>query len=286
MLKAVRRGALKIAYRVSKRRYLELLLLLEDRRIPSLKNPRTFNEKLNAYKLATVGDPLMVQLADKIEVKSFVADRIGAEHLIPTLWCGDTLPPREDRNWPRPYVIKSSHGSGHTIFVRDEDPDWDEIEATTDAWLRQKFGRYAYEWPYLEMEPRLLIEPFTSDGDEAPADYKFFCFDGEPKIIQIDVDRYIDHRRGFYDLDWQPVDLGIDKPRPAKPVKAPRHLSEMIRIAKELAKGIPFVRVDLYEVRDRILFGEMTFFPDGGMNKFNPRAAQSVFSDFWDYRPR
>lgn len=284
MLRAMRRAALKIAYRLSKRRYLELLLLLDDRRIPSLKNPRTFNEKLNAYKLATVGNPLMVQLADKIEVKSFVADRIGKEHLIPTLWYGETLPARETRDWPKPYVIKSSHGSGHTIFVRDAEPDWDGIEATTSAWLQQKFGRYAYEWPYLEMKPRLLIEPFTSEGDEAPADYKFFCFDGEPKIVQIDVDRHTDHRRGFYDLNWRPIDLEIGKPGPTNPVERPRHLSEMIRIAGELSRDIPFVRVDLYEVADRILFGEMTFFPDGGMNKFKPRSAQSVFSDLWDYR--
>lgn len=285
MLKFFRRTALQTAYRFSKRRYLQLLLLIEDRRFPNLRNPRTFNEKLNAHKLATVGNPLMVQLADKIEVKAFVAERIGEQHLIPTLWHGENLPPRNERNWPRPYVIKSSHGSNHTIFVRNDEPDWDQIEATTAKWLKQEFGRWAYEWVYLEMTPRLLIEPFIGDGSQVPTDYKFFCFDGQPRIIQVDVGRYDGHRRSFHDLDWGHANIQSRKQQATELPPKPEKLDEMIRIAKDLSRDFPFVRVDLYEVDGQVLFGEMTFFPQGGMHKFSTPAAQKMFSDFWDYRP-
>ena len=272
----------RLLFHLSKRRYLAM----RSRRLPrgpfDLTNPAGFNEKLNAYKLDSWPNTLMPRLADKVAVKDFVSERIGREHVIPTYWHGTVLPPRTARDWPAPFVVKSRHGWAQTICVHME-PDWPRIERETATWLRKKHGRFGYEWPYLHIPPGIFVEQYVGKGSVLPYDYKFFCFDGSARMIQVDVARGQDPHRAFVDLHWRALPFTFGKPPRGDPPPRPDTLGEMIRIAEELAKDIPFVRVDLYNVGGQILFGEMTFFPNAGFGRFHPPEAEAAVSDYWNY---
>ncbi len=152
-------------------------------------------------------------------------------------------------------------------------------------WLQHKHGNFGYEWPYLEVEPRLLIEPFIGIDKEVPLDYKFFCFNGQVDMIQVDSGRGHMHRRILLDPTWTPFDFAYEKPMAQAVPDRPHELDDMVAIAETLSRGLPFVRVDLYNTQGTILFGEMTFFPEAGMGHFRPPSADRIVGNFWDYSP-
>ena len=285
MQNIVSRVSRKLTYLFSKRRYLELALKEVDCSALDIRNPRSFNEKLNAYKIDSFGTRMMPRLVDKIGAKKYIASKIGREYEIPTIWHGPKLPPREQRTWTPPYVLKSSHGCGQNIFVRDE-PDWDLIEAKTANWLTMSHGLGLLEWPYLRVQPEFLVEPCIVSGDELPVDYKFFVFDGKARMIQVDEGRACHHRRTLMNTDWKPFDFAFNVPRPATLPERPIGLTKMIELAEILAAKLPFVRVDLYNLDGRILFGEMTFFPAAGTGRFDPPEADFAVGEWWPYEPR
>lgn len=234
------------------------------RRFPDLRNPRTFNEKMQVLKLA---EPDLSAYVDKVLAKRFVADRVGAAHIIPTLYSGEALPPCEERVWPLPFVIKTNHSSGGNIFVRDT-PDWGVIEAHLAKLLAYDFGVLAGETYYLKIKRQVLVEPLIGSG-ELPVDYKIFTFGGVPEFIQVDTEREHNHKRGMFDTNWLPLDVRLKYP-PCGPVTKPSQLTRMLEIAAKIGSDFNFVRVDLYEVDGEIYFGEMGFTPEGGLAPFDP----------------
>ena len=264
--------------------YLKIKYLIRFGRIPNTKAPPTFNEKLLCYKLNLRGQTSLVQLVDKIEAKRLVAAKVGSDHIIPTLWFGEALPARSERNWPKPYVLKSSHGSGQNHFVRfDQDEDWDEIEPIVQEWLGRVYGHADREWMYTKVPPRLLVEPYMGNGDTLPVDYKFFVFNGAVKMIQVDLGRGTDHRRDLFTPQWRRFDFEFEYPNSGSEVPPPKMLPRMIEIAERLSEGLSFVRCDLYEINGQVYFGELTFFPEGGMGLFSPREADLMVGNLWDY---
>ncbi len=253
--------------------------------IPRLQHPTTFTEKIQFRKLHD-RDERLPRLADKVLVKAYVEERLGPAWVIPTLWHGRVLPPVSGRTWPIPFVIKANNGSATNYFVRREaEKDWRRIEALCERWMAAPSRAPLGEWAYLHIAPQIMVEPFVGAGDALPWDYKFMVFNGRVEFIQVDTGRATVHRRTFFDREWvrQPFELKY----PAEPanILRPANLEAMIKAAEVLAVGFGFVRVDLYEVGHRPLFGEMTFYPDSGTGRFRPRLNDRQWGRLWPHSP-
>lgn len=247
---------------------------------PRFRNARTFNERLQARKLWVPDAALYARLADKVAVKEHVAKAIGEGYLIPTLWSGSVLPPRGERNWPIPFVLKANHGSGWNHFVRTPaDLDWDAIEASAREWLTTPGHRYLHESWYDAIPRRLLVEPLIGDGPLN--DYKFFVFGGRVQCIQLDSRRFTDHRRTFFSCSWERQPFKLRFERDPDDFPRPTHLTEMIETAERLGMGFDFVRIDLYDLPAGPLFGEMTFTPGAGLDPFDPPEYDALLGELW-----
>lgn len=248
---------------------------------PDLDDPKTFNERVQALKLAP-RNPLLPLLADKVRVKEWVAERVGREVVIPTLWSGKVLPARPPS--APAFVVKANHSSGWNHFVRNEDAaEWLLLREKSKEWLATDWYPYLHEWWYNEIDRQLLIEPMI--GEELN-DYKFFCFNGEVKVVQVDQGRFSDHRRSFYDRDWQPQSFGLAYSRIDGEIPPPRHFARMIELAEILSAGFPFVRIDFYDLEAGPMFGEMTFAPGAGFERFAPASADRLLGDWWEEAAR
>ena len=282
MIKSLARSVRdRIFERLPLRSAVELEYLMYHRRVPNLDRPRGFNEKVARRKLVD-RDPRMPRFSDKILAKEYVARTLGEEWVIPNIWTGRALPPRAERNWPIPYVFKASHGSGWNYFVRSpQEQNWDEMEKLAARWLRMTHAVAAREWLYSEIEPGLLVEPYIGTGDVAPPDYKFLVFGGRTEYIQVDLGRLQTHRQLFYDVHWNRQPFTYICPWTDEGTPRPQSLDRMVEAANRLADDFPFVRVDLYEVEGRPLFGEMTFYPNSGRFAFHPESAELELGRLW-----
>jgi hypothetical protein len=255
--------------------------LAHHKRLPNLHNPTRFSEKVIRRKLRD-RDPRLPQRADKIAVKDFVARTLGEGWVTPTLWSGPDLPPRSQRLWPIPFVLKASNGSGTNAFVRFEaERDWDSLERRCRAWLSRSHAQWAGEWLYAQIEPRLLVEPYLGSVAALPLDYKLFVFRGRVEFIEVDTDRASDHKRTFFDRDWNRQAFALGYKPERREIPRPRSLDAMVAAAERLAEDLPFVRVDFYEVEGSPIFGEMTFYPDAGVARFEPDAYDLGFGALW-----
>lgn len=237
------------------------------RRPLDLRHPRAFTEKVQVAKL-TWRSPRMIALADKVEAKKVVAALLGPEWVTPTLYAGAALPPRSDRNWPLPYVIKCNHRSGGNHFVHSANPDWEGIERSVDRQLARRFGRRLAEWVYTQITPQVLVEPFIGTPD-VPPDYKLYLFGGKFAFTSMNWDRFAPGgtQRATFDRAWKRLPFAMSGYGDYKghdvPLR-PASYEEMIAGAEALAQGFPFARVDLYEIGGRPRFGEVTFYPQSG----------------------
>lgn len=258
--------------------HLSILHLWRNGHLPDLKDPQTFNELVQARKLRD-RDPRLPLLGDKLGAKALVERRLGADWVIPTLWQGTELPARPD--WPLPFVLKSAHGCAQCAFVRTGEENWPAIRQRARGWLRRAYGRPLGEWLYGAIEPRLLVEPFIGRDGEVPTDYKFFVFGGRVEFIQVDTDRERDHKRVLFDRRWRALPAELQFPIERRPVPRPASLPRMIEAAETLSRGFDFVRVDLYEVEGRPLFGEFSFYPGSGLDRFRPARFDALFGEAW-----
>ena len=267
--------------RMSPRLAVSLAYALGHGTVPRLHDPTTFTEKVQFRKLYD-RDERLPRLADKVLVKAYVEEKLGPAWVIPTLWHGRALPPVPHRTWPVPFVIKANNGSATNHFVRREaDKDWPKIEALCERWMAAPNRAPLGEWAYVQIAPQIMVEPFVGAGDVLPWDYKFMVFNGRLEFIQVDTGRATVHRRTFFDRAWarQPFELKY----PAEPadIPPPANLKVMIEAAEALAADFDFVRVDLYEIGGRPLFGEMTFYPDSGTGRFRPRHHDERWGQLW-----
>ncbi len=249
--------------------------------------PRTLNEKLNWMKL-NVRDPRQRIAADKYAVREFVRERAGEDCLIPLLRVYDRAEDIRFAELPRSFVLKVNHGSGQNWIVRDQNQE-DERRVVRQfrEWMATSHYTISREWPYKDMRPRIVVEELLVDeGGGIPCDYKLHCFGGQAVVVQVDLDRETDHRRNFYDLDWNLLpflwtEWEGNRPRwpNGRAVPRPERLPEMIRLAQILADGFPYVRIDLFDCRGRIFFGEITFYHGGGLERFDPPEYDRLLGD-------
>lgn len=246
---------------------------LHHKRRLNLSAPSTFNEKVMWLKLRW-RDPQLPELADKWSVREHVASVIGPEILVPAIAVVDSVDEIDYEALPERFVIKPTHGSGWVSICRDRATyDWSRERKKLSQWLRQNYYYHAREWVYRSLPPRLLIEEYLDPGDGThPRDFKIFCFGGEPHLIQVDSDRFESHRRDMFDIAWRRLDVAYRYPMSDSPPEAPLNLDRMLVVARSLARQFPFVRVDLYSVREKVYFGELTFFPENGIGVFSDHA--------------
>jgi len=248
----------------------------------NIANPQTFTEKLYWRMLAwnRAVPPIFVQLADKLTAREYVASKVGAQYLPRLLWQGQDPVSIPFKALPIEYVVKTNHAS-RQVLVASEPVDHDAIVATCRKWIDINFYWVAREGQYLHIQPRIMIEECLRDCEGSlPLDYKIWCFNGVPELIQ--VINFARDSHSFYDTSWRALDLSysVGKSRPDR--LRPAYLEEMISLATELSAGFGFVRVDLYNVDGRIYFGELTFTPTAGVMKIQPERWDVELGKKWD----
>lgn len=253
---------------------IELAYLLRHGRRPDLADPKTFTERVQRRKLYD-RDPRMPMLTDKVQGKQWVRERLGDEWIIPTLWQGCHLP--ADPVWPLPFVVKSRHGCNQTAFVRTGQEDWAAIRARARRWMSRSYGRWLDEWAYRDVERGLLVEPFIGEGGELPIDYKFYVFSGRVAFVQVHLERERNHRWLLYDRSWRRLSAAVCE----QDLPQPNELGRMTKGAELLDDGFDFVRVDLYSTNVGMRFGEMTFYPGSGLDRFDPVTLDREIGAHW-----
>lgn len=246
-----------------------------------LSNPVTFNEKVNWRKLRDP-NPLFTQLVDKLAVREYVAGRIGTGYL-PRHYQSERRP--EDIRFdllPSQFVLKANHGSGMNLIVRDKSTL--DVRAAIEIarqWLQIDYSAYISEWAYKDVPRRVFAEEFLlTDAGETPEDYKFLCIHGEVVLVQLDLDRFTSHRQQLYSPELEPLAVDYVSPRPNQPPVLGDRVRDMADVARTLSRGLDMVRVDLYDV-GRIIFGEMTVYPNGGLRRFRPPALDLELGKLW-----
>jgi hypothetical protein len=252
-------------------------------RRPRLLFPRTHSEWIHRTKVLQ-RDPRLPVLADKIEAKKYIADRVGPEFVVPTLHAGDALPPRAERTWPRPFFVKASHGSGWQVRVPDDRPPrWSKVERKVDTWLSTTYGENGGEWHYARMPRRILVEPHLGDPSRWPDDYKLWVFHGRVHFVHWLTARSTPEYGGRYlDRTWSPVPFRSLK-YPTYPFVPPRPQSwdTMLWIAERIGQEFAYVRVDLYEVDGHPYVGELTFTPTAGYHPLDPPDTDLMLGGLW-----
>lgn len=237
----------------------------------NLKNPKTFTEKQQWLKLYN-RNKLYTDVVDKFEVRNYVSKKIGENYLCKLHGVYDNFEDIDFSLLPNKFVVKATHDSGSVYIVKDKNKmNKSKLKKEINFALKINYFYEGREWPYKNVKPRIIIEEYLENENGEPLrDYKIWCFSGDPKFIQVMSERsnshfYINH----FDLEWNEFKLEIED-RIANPKKIPRPktLNEMIEVAKKLSNPFHFSRIDLYEINGEIVFGEITFFPAGGMYKF------------------
>ena len=263
---------------MSDEQYLKIAFWARMGKRLNLEHPETYSEKLQWMKLHD-RNPLYTRLVDKYEVKPIVARKIGDEYIIPTLGVWEKAEDIDFDSLPDQFVLKCTHDSGGLVICKDKGKlNQDAARKKLGACLKHSFYWGMREWPYKNVKPRMIAEQYMEDETGELRDYKFFCFDGEVKALFIASDRTkdVETKFDFFDENFNHLPFTNGHPNADVPPSKPVCFEEMKRLASVLSKGIPQVRVDFYEIRGKVYFGEMTFFHWSGMTPFVPEE--------WDYK--
>lgn len=282
--------------------YLKLLYRFKMGHRLDLKNPRTFTEKIQWLKLYNRKSEYTT-MVDKYAVKQYVAERIGAEHIIPTLGVWDKP---EEIDWdvlPDQFVLKTTHGGGGGGVVICKDKvsfNRQEAVATLNKSLASDIYSTLREWPYRNVPKRIIAERFMApqivthslsgisnerqkniEYDELK-DYKFFCFSGKVKFFKVDFGRFVEHHANYYSPDGVIQEFGEKDVMPVLnySIELPDNLKDMILLAEKLSENEPFLRVDLYNIKGKIYFGELTFYPASGLGRWTSDEVNVVIGNF------
>ncbi len=279
-------------YRFSVNNYLGLYKSIEDEDLLkrfyklrmgkelNLENPQTFNEKLQWLKLND-RNPLYTKLVDKCDVKKYVSGIIGEEYIIPTLGIWDKPEDIDFETLPEQFVLKCTHDCGGLVICKDKRKlDKKQAIHKLNKSLKRNYYWISREWPYKNVKPRIIAEEYMEDTETSELrDYKFFCFNGQPKALFVATERQLpgeEVKFDFFDMEYNHLNIKNGHPNAKKLPKKPLQFELMKELARKLSKDIPQVRVDFYEVNGKVYFGEMTFFHFGGIVPFEPEE--------WDYK--
>lgn len=270
------------------------------------RNPVGFTAKVQ-YKMSHDRRPMLRQFADKAAVRKYVAERVGTGVLTTVYANTNDVSSIDWATVPREYVAKVTHGSGGIIIVSDRAPEASTLPEHERPWWTRHFVRPSAadparvsgmlrdwmklkyhgrrggfpEWCYDGIRPGVLIEELLDDNGRIPNDYKFYVFDGVCRFVQIDSDRIESHRRDVFTPDWTPIDVRFNYDRSDILPQRPRNLERMLEVAAGLGQGVDFVRVDLYSIGDRVLFGELTNYPEASRISIEPASIDTLWGSYW-----
>lgn len=252
-------------------------------RIVDLKNPVRFSEKLQWYKLNDKM-PLMEECANKLTVRRYIKE-CGYENLLNDILGIYSNAHKIDYDTlPNQFVLKCTHGSGMNIIVKNKSKiNKRRMNMMLNAWMYTDNYWSGREWVYKNMPRHIIAEKYLEDEAGELRDYKFYCFNGKPIFMQLEIGRGTEHNtRNFYDMNWQLMPFGKELPHnPAVVVAVPAMFDEMKKIATNLCKPFQYVRVDLYQTGGKIYFGELTYFPAGGTPDFVPDKYDEIVGSMW-----
>lgn len=268
--------------------YLQIFFFSTTGKFINFKKPKGFNEKQQWLKVNN-RRPEYTNLVDKYAVRDHIDEVLGEGHLFGLLGKYDSFEDIDFTTLPNQFVIKCNHDSGSVRIIKDKsalkDSDYAKMKAALELSLSKDFFYAGREYPYKDIKRCIIIEELMVDKknpEKSIEDYKFFCFNGEPKIMFVATDRSTDCRFDFFDMDFNHLDIVNIHPNSNKKIEKPKMFEEMKRIAAKLSVGMPFVRIDLYELNGKIYFGEYTFFHGGGFRLFEPPEWERKLGDWID----
>ncbi len=271
---------------VSDEKYIKRQYKSRTGKILDLQNPTLYNEKVQYTKLY-FRDKRIKVLVDKYGVREFVKNTIGEKYLTKLYGVYDNVDEIPFDKLPEKFVIKLTNGSGYNIICENKTKKKIKIiKNRFKKWLKVDFYMLGREWAYKDVKNRIICEEFLeSDEPYGLNDYKVFCFNGEPKMIQVDYARFTEHKRNLYTPNWEFIDERVAYENdPNAEISKPKNLSEMLDCASKLSKGFPHVRVDFYSINERLVFGEMTFYHGAGYLHFENENFEKKLGDYWELK--
>ncbi len=271
----------KVFRHVPDKLWVQFKYFCHFRKPVNLKDPKTFNEKLQWLKLY-YQDPAHTRMVDKYGMKGYVTERIGAQYVIPLLGVWDKVEDIDFDSLPSQFVLKTTHDCAGLVICTDKEKlDVEQAKATLQKALQNDYFVRYREWPYKNVKPRIIAEEYMVDESGTQLkDYKIHCFNGKPYCIQVDFDRFHGHKKNLYSLNWELLEFSFNYPaHPEIEIQRPDTLEQMLLLAAELSKGEPYVRIDFYSVEHKPYVGEITFFPASGYGKFVPEKYDRIFGD-------
>ncbi|HSW89574.1 MAG TPA: ATP-grasp fold amidoligase family protein [Patescibacteria group bacterium] len=246
------------------------------------RHPIRYTEKLAIFKISQEAEKLW-SYVDKIEVRKFVSQQIGNEYLTKLYGTYNSPEEIDFDKLPNSFVLKTTHGSGWNIIVPDKSKlDFADAKKKLAHWMTlnyyDSFGR---ERQYKLIKPRILCEEYLETKDKDLYDFKFYCFHGVPKSINVIRDRSGRVKKSMYEIPWKKSEMKAWDAQEEIDMEAPKNLGRMLKIAKKLSTPFEQVRVDLYELKGRIIFGELTFSSGGGMSPFDPDRFDEIYGAWW-----
>ncbi len=252
--------------------FLKVYYRLAIGRNLDLKNPKTFTEKIQWLKLHNT-DLLYAKMVDKYQVREIIASKIGKEYLVPLLGVYNSFDEIELNKLPNQFALKTTHDSGTVCVCNDKSKfNLENYRTKFISALSSNYFYYSREYPYKNAIPRIVAEEFllTDTAELGLVDYKFFCFNGEPKFVMVVSNSGLETRNDFFDLEFKPMEVKSGfSPKSEFEILKPQNFEKMVQIAKLLAQSLIFIRIDLYNINGKIYFGEFTFHHNGGLTEFN-----------------
>lgn len=269
-----------LLFLLSDERYLKMEYYILMRKRLNLKDPKTYNEKLQWLKLHDRKEEY-TKLADKYEVKEEIAKIIGKEYIIPTLEVYDSFDEIDFDKLPNQFVIKCTHDSGGVVVCKDKTNfNIKEAKKIINKTFKKNYFWNGREWPYKNIKPRIIVEEYMEDkASKVLDDYKFFCFNGEPKLMFIATERQNKGQEtcfDFYDMQFNHLNINNGHPNSTKEIKKPKNFELMKKLASSISKNMIHSRIDFYEINGKVYFGEVTFYHWSGFVHFEPEE--------WDYK--
>lgn len=247
--------------------------------------PLRYTEKIQIAKLYNFNQ-LKSKLTDKVEVRSWISDKIGEQYLIPALKIYNHAEEIDFEILPDKFVIKTNHGSGTNIIVSDKRKlDIKKTVKTLKKWMSKDFTYMSdFEKHYSSIKPKIIIEEFLETPEGDLQDFKFLCFDSKVYYCWVDIGRFTDHKRNFYDLNWNLQPFTQAYSNSEEKIEKPVNFEKMISIAETLCQGLDHVRVDLYNIDGKIYFGEMTFTNGAGYERISPKEFDEKIGELWELK--
>lgn len=276
----------EIAHLIPDKQYLLVKYYRKTGKKLNLRSPQSFNEKMQWLKLYDRRD-VYTTMVDKYEVKKYVAKIIGDEYIVPTLGVYDKFDEIDFDRLPEQFVLKCTHDSGGLVIVRDKNK-FDKLFAKQkiNKCLEHNYYYSGREWPYKNVKPRIIVEKYLEDkNNKTMRDYKFFCFNGDPRLMYVSegLENHETAGMSFYDMDFKLTDCKRSDYRKLDYTPdIPKNFDKMKKFSAILSKNIPHVRVDWYDINGQLYFGELTFFTCGGIIPFEDEKWNRKLGDWID----